>query len=202
MDDSSAQTGNSQPPWEPPLAGSETQHLAASLTRLRTTFRWKADGLDTADLSRSVGSSTLTLGGLLKHLACVEDEKFGISLSGAGYGPPWAGMPDYPGPPGAYTFDIDGWAAEDLYRLWDEAVRRSEERLRTALAADGPGQRIAMGADEGLEVSLRRLLFDLLEEYGRHTGHADLIRESIDGRVGEDPPEDWHAVSGSSPVGR
>jgi hypothetical protein len=40
-------------------------------------------------------------------------------------------------------------------------------------------------------VSLRRLLFDFLEEYGRHTGHADLIREAVDGRTGEDPPADW-----------
>ena len=44
--------------------------------------------------------------------------------------------------------------------------------------------------------SLRRLLFDLLEEYGRHTGHADLLREAVDGRTGEDPPPGWRPVSG------
>ena len=46
-----------------------------------------------------------------------------------------------------------------------------------------------------MTVSLRRVLFDLLEEYARHTGHADLLREAVDGRVGEDPPEDWRPVS-------
>lgn len=44
-------------------------------------------------------------------------------------------------------------------------------------------------------VRLRRILFDMLEEYGRHVDHADLLREAIDGRVGEDPPGDWHSVS-------
>ena len=48
-----------------------------------------------------------------------------------------------------------------------------------------------MKTPDGQSASLRRLLFDLLEEYGRHTGHADLLREAIDGRVGEDPPASW-----------
>lgn len=190
-----------QTPWEPPLSGSEVQHLLGSLNRLRTTFRWKTDGLDLEGLSRTVGASTLTLGSLLKHLACVEDEKFGMALSGADYGPPWAGMADFDGEPAAYVFATDGLAAEDLYRLWDDAVRRSDERLHAALVEDGLGQRVALGTDGGLVVSLRRLLFDLLEEYGRHAGHADLIREAVDGRVGEDPPDGWRAGSGTSPVG-
>ena len=189
------------PPWEPPMSGTEVEHLRGSLTRLRTTFRWKADGLDLDGLAHTVGTSELTLGKLLKHLACVEDEKFGQALSGAGYGPPWAGMPEFGGPPHEYVFATDGLQPEELYRMWDDAVRRSEQRLDSALSDDGLGQRIALGSDDGLVVSLRRLLFDLLEEYGRHTGHADLLREAVDGRVGEDPPEGWHAESGSSPVG-
>ena len=52
-------------------------------------------------------------------------------------------------------------------------------------------QEIALGEQWGEPVSLRRILFDLLEEYARHTGHADLLREAIDGRVGEDPPGEW-----------
>lgn len=198
---SSAADGAPQTPWEPPLSGTEVEALRGSLTRVRTTFRWKADGLDLDGLSGTVGASTLTLGSLLKHLACVEDEKFGASLSGAGYGPPWAGMPEFGGPPSEYVFSTAGLEAADLYRVWDDAVRRSEERLSAALADADLGQRIAMGADDGYVVSLRRLLFDLLEEYGRHTGHADLIREAVDGLVGEDPPEGWVAESGSSPVG-
>lgn len=60
-------------PWEPPLAGDEVGHLVGALDRLRTTFRWKADDLDVAGLRNRIGASSLTLGGLLKHLAVVED---------------------------------------------------------------------------------------------------------------------------------
>lgn len=202
MDDApNTQAARYDAPWEPPTSGTEVEHLRGALNRLRTTFRWKADGLDLDGLSQTVGASELTLGSLLKHLACVEDEKFGPALSGAGYGPPWAGMVGYDGPPHAYVFDTEGLSAEELYRSWDDAVRRSEERLDAALADGDLGQRVALGADEGFEVSLRRLLFDLLEEYGRHTGHADLLREAVDGRVGEDPPEGWRAESGDAPVG-
>jgi hypothetical protein len=51
-------------------------------------------------------------------------------------------------------------------------------------------------AQHGTHASLRRLLFDLLEEYARHTGHADVLREAIDGRTGEHPPPGWRPVSG------
>ncbi len=190
-----------QTPWEPPLSGTEIEHLLGALNRLRTTFRWKADGLDRDGLSRTVGASVLTLGGLLKHLACVEDEKFGPHLSGVPYGAPWAGMREFDGHPQDYSFATDGIAPEDLYRMWDDAVRRSDERLRAALRDGGLERRVALGADAGLVVGLRRLLFDLVEEYGRHTGHADLIREAVDGRVGEDPPEGWRVQIGASPVG-
>ncbi|GAA2173051.1 DinB family protein [Agrococcus versicolor] len=188
-------------PWEPPLAGSEVEHVLASLDRLRTTFRWKADDLTLEALHARTGASALSFASLLKHLACVEDEKTGMALSGASYGPPWAGMAGYEGSPQEYAFDPGALSAAELYALWDDAVRRSHDRLATALADGGLDQRVAMGADDGLVVSLRRLLHDLIEEYGRHTGHADLLREAIDGRVGEDPPEGWHATSGSSPVG-
>jgi hypothetical protein len=55
-------------PWEPPLAGSEVAQVIGALERLRTTFRWKVDGLDAAGLQTRIGASELTLGGLLKHL--------------------------------------------------------------------------------------------------------------------------------------
>ena len=60
-------------PWEPPLAGTEAEHLTGALDRLRITFRWKADDLDAAGLQARIGASELTLGGLLKHLALCED---------------------------------------------------------------------------------------------------------------------------------
>ena len=74
---------------------------------------------------------------------------------------------------------------ETLYRLWSEAVGRSTRVLREVLLDRGPGATYLSG---GTESSVRRLLVDFIEEYGRHTGHADLIREAVDGRVGEDPP--------------
>ncbi len=73
----------SDTPWEPPIAGTEEAHVIGSLDRLRTTFRWKADGLDSAGLNTRIGASTLTLGALLKHLALVEDHCFSVRLSGA-----------------------------------------------------------------------------------------------------------------------
>src|SRR5215210_328705 len=80
---------DSDSPWEPPLAGTEAEHLIGALDRLRATFRWKADGLDAAGLQTRIGASSLTLGGLLKHLAAVEDYMFTTKLSGAPIGAPW-----------------------------------------------------------------------------------------------------------------
>ncbi|TMR97440.1 DUF664 domain-containing protein [Nonomuraea basaltis] len=69
--------------WEPPLAGTEAEHLVGTLDRLRTTFRWKTDDLDAGGLQARIGASSLTLGGLLKHLARAEEQMFSTKLSGA-----------------------------------------------------------------------------------------------------------------------
>ena len=181
-------------PWEPPAAGTEVEHLLGALDRLRTTFRWKADDLDAAGLQARVGASALTLGGLLKHLAVVEDFTFTGKLRGEPIGEPWEsgwrGGLDWP-----FTS-----AAEDpprqLYRLWEDAVERSRTRLTTALADGGLDQFVHVASDDGGHASLRRLLCDLIEEYGRHAGHADLLPEAVDGRVGGDPPDGWRPASG------
>jgi hypothetical protein len=183
---------NSDYPWEPPLAGTESEHLVGALDRLRTTFRWKADHLDAAGLQAHIGASALTLGGLLKHLAVVEDYIFTTKLSGEPIGAPW----DSTG-----WDDTDGWdftsaadnTPEQLYALWDGAVARSRTRLAAALADGGLDQLVHAASSDGRHASLRRLVCDLIEEYGRHTGHADLLREAVDGLVGEDPPAGWHA---------
>jgi len=70
-------------------------------------------------------------------------------------------------------------------------VARNDARIAAALAEGGLDLVAHVDDGNGHHASLRRLLFDMLEEYGRHTGHGDLLREAIDGRVGEDPPEDW-----------
>ena len=84
---------------------------------------------------------------------------------------------------------------EQLYALWDGAVERSRARLDAALADGGLDQLVHVSWPDGRHASLRRLLCDLIEEYGRHTGHADLLREAVDGRVGEDPPAGWRQRS-------
>ena len=185
----------SDPWWEPPRAGTEVEHLVGALERLRTTFRWKADGLDAGGLQARVGTSTLTLGGLLKHVGLIEDYYFATKLRGEPLGAPWD--------PSSSDED-DDWeftsAAEDspeqLYEIWDGAVERSRARLDSALSEGGLEQPTGVTFPDGIRASLRRLLFDLVEEYGRHTGHADLLREAVDGLVGEDPPEGWTATSG------
>jgi hypothetical protein len=179
------------PPWEPPLAGTEAEQLVGALDRLRTTFRWKAGHLDSAGLQARVGASTLTLGGLLKHLAATEDYTFTTKLRGEPIGAPW----DATGWDGSNDWEFTS-AADDtpaqLYALWDGALDRSRTRLAAALTDGGLEQPVHVAGPDGRHASLRRLLCDLIEEYGRHTGHADLLREAVDGVVGEDPPEDWH----------
>jgi hypothetical protein len=190
---------NSDYPWEPPLAGAETEQLLGALDRLRTTFRWKADDLDTAGLQTRIGASALTLGGLLKHLAAVEDFMFTTKLSGKPIGAPW----DSTGWNGDNDWEFASAAddtPEQLYAYWDGAVERSRARLGAALADGGLDQLIHASSSDGRHANLRRLVCDLIEEYGRHTGHADLLREAVDGLVGEDPPARWHARAGRSPV--
>jgi hypothetical protein len=186
-------------PWEPPLAGTEVEHLLGALDRLRTTFRWKAADLDAAGLQTRIGASTLTLGNLLEHLALVEDDISTRRLSGQRIGEPWesiwAGGEDW-----AWTSAADD-SPEQLYACWDDAVARSRARFGAALAEGGVDQPVHLTGPDGRHASLRRLLCDLIEEYGRHTGHADLLREAVDGLVGEDPPAGWRPRVGRLPVG-
>ena len=180
-------------PWEPPLAGTEAEHLVGALDRLRTTFRWKADDLDAAGLQTRIGASSLTLGGLLKHLALVEDYTFTTKLRGRaarravghrrlGRRAPTGSSPPPPTtPPSSSTRSgtaPSSGPAPGSTRRWPTAGSTS--------SSTSP-------APDGRHASLRRLVCDLVEEYGRHTGHADLLREAVDGVVGEDPPAGWHA---------
>ena len=177
-------------PWEPPLAGTEAEHLVGALDRLRWTFRWKAGGLDGAGLQTRVGSSALTLGGLLKHLALAEEYTFTTKMRGEPPGAPWSAG-DWDADPDWEFTSAANDTPEQLYALWDGAVEKSRARLGTALADGGLDQVVHVSDDDGHHASLRRLVCDLIEEYGRHTGHADLIREAVDGLVGEDPPSGW-----------
>lgn len=179
------------PPWEPPLSGPADLQLLGALDRLRWTFRWKVDGLDAVGLATTLGASPLTLGGLLKHLAAGEDHALHTKIRGVPMPPQWRHD--------AWEQDAD-WdfhsAAHDspshLYDLWDAAVARSRAHLADVVATpQGLDARAAISDALGEPVSVRRVVCDLIEEYGRHTGHADLIREAVDDRTGEDPPATW-----------
>lgn len=147
-----------------------------------------------AGLRTRIGASSLALGGLLKHLAAAEDFMFTTKPSGEPIGAPW----DATGWDGDWEFTFTlaaGDTPERLYALWDGAVERSRVRLDAALAEGGLDQLVHMSWPDGRPASLRRLVCDLIEEYGRHTGHADLLREAVDGLVGEDPPAGWQPKS-------
>jgi hypothetical protein len=77
---------------------------------------------------------------------------------------------------------------EQLLTLWQDTVMRSRAIVTEALADGGLDQLSRRFWPDGRAPSLTRILIDLIEEYARHVGHADLIRESVDGLVGEDPP--------------
>ena len=188
---------NTDPPWEPPVAGTEAEHLVGALNRLRATFRWKTDDLDAAGLQTRIGASSLTLGGLLKHLALQENYAFSTKLSGESLGAPWNAADWEADDDWEFTSAADDTPGQ-LYALWDGAVEASRVKLDAALADGGLDQLVHVSWPDGRHASLRRLLCDLIEEYGRHTGHADLLRESVDGLVGEDPPAGWHASTGVS----
>lgn len=169
-----------------PAAPDEIEALLGGLHRNRRTFAWKTSGLDAGGMRRTLGPSSLTLGGLVKHLALVEDHYFTHQLLGRDYPAVWAPMAD--------SEDWEWTSAandspDELRALWLEAVARSDAAVAEALAEGGLDRRMEI-SDWSEPPTLRRLLVDLIEEYARHTGHADLIRESIDGLVGEDAPQD------------
>ena len=169
-------------PWEPPIAGSETEHLVGALDRLRTTFRWKADGLDAAGLRARIGVSALTLGGLLKHMALVEDNWFSIVLMGNEDAEYWRGI-DWEGDPDWEFRTAADDSPEELFRLFDDAVAASDRILDEV--GDDPDRRSARSSRHSEDTfDLRWILVHMIEEYARHNGHADLIRESIDGSTG------------------
>jgi uncharacterized damage-inducible protein DinB len=180
---------DSEIPREPPLAGDETATLLGSLERQRRTFAWKCGGLDEAGMRATVGASTITLSGLLKHLALVEADYFVHRLHGRDPGLPWNSV-DWDSDPDWEWRTANEDSADYLTSLWQEAVVRSRSAVAEVLAEGGLDQLVeGFAGERDGSPSLRRVLVDLIEEYARHTGHADLIRESVDGLVGEDPPE-------------
>ena len=171
----------------PPLAGDEVTTVRAYLDYHRDTLRWKVDGLTQEQLAQRLEPSTMTLGGMMKHLALVESNWFEVVLDGA----------ETMMPP----FDVIDWDAdrdwdwdsavhdtpEQIRALFDEAVARSDRVIDEALAKSTGLDTLAVRPSRrsGNPYSLRWILLHMVEEYARHNGHADLIRQSIDGQTGE-----------------
>jgi uncharacterized damage-inducible protein DinB len=169
---------------EPPLAADELGTLLGFLDFQRATLAWKCSGLDAAGLQATVGASTMTLGGMLKHLALVEDGWFSRSLHGLEQEAPWNTV-DWKADPDWDWHSAAEDTPEQLMALWQAAVARSRSLLREALANGGLDQLARRTWPDGRAPSLRWILCHMIEEYARHNGHADLIRESVDGLVGE-----------------
>lgn len=169
------------PRTDPPFAADEVTMLRGFLDYYRATVRRQAEGLSQEQLGTPLAPSTMTLGGLLKHLAVVEESWFDETLAGAELGEPWASV----------DWDADrDWewhtAAQDdpayLFSLYDRAIAAGDRRIDEALTGDGLDTRSVRGSHRtGEQFTLRWILVHLIEEYARHAGHADLIRESIDG---------------------
>src|SRR5580693_6180917 len=145
---------------EPPAAGTEAETLIGSLERQRRTLAWKCGGLDAAGLRATVGVSSVTLGGLLKHLALVEDEYFSRRLLGRDFGPPWDTV-DWDADPDWEWHSAAGDTPEQLLTLWREAVTRSRSAVSEALARGGVDQLARFTTSDGRSPSLRRILVDL-----------------------------------------
>ena len=173
---------------EPPLAGDEAATLLGSLERQRATLAWKCGGLEADAMRKRLPPSEVTLGGLLKHLALVEDHTFFGKFLGEWPRPPW-NEADWESDPDWEWHSAAQDTPEELFSLWRAAVERSRRVVANALEDGGLGSLGHVKSPQGESPSLRRLLIDLIEEYARHVGHADLIRESIDGLTGEDPPD-------------
>jgi len=171
---------------EPPHEAGEAETLLGFLDYQRATLEWRCRGLDDDQLRTSLAPTEMTLAGLLKHLAVVEDDWFTRVVGDGPMPEPWRSVD--------WEADWDWeWhsaahdSGEDLRALWAAAVERSRAVVASILSEGGEDplaqSRAASGGQDS--VCLRWVITHMIEEYARHNGHADLLRESIDGETGE-----------------
>jgi uncharacterized damage-inducible protein DinB len=160
---------------DPPYEAGERAMLDAWLDFHRATLAMKCDGLSDAQLrERAVPPSTLSLLGLVRHLADVERNWFRRGLAGED-APPLFWSDDDP------DGDFDNVGTADVaegFAAWRSECERAKQAAAAAPSLEATGLR------RGEPVSLRWILVHMIEEYARHNGHADLLRERIDGTVG------------------
>jgi len=162
-----------------PRLGDEKTTLKEFLRFQRLTLEIKCQGLDAEQLARrSVEPSTMSLLGLVRHMADVERSWFRRRMSGRQVRLRYSTPDDLDG-------DFDGAVADDAvvadaWKAWREEVAFAEEYVDRATDLG------VTGVDgDGEAISLREVLVHMVEEYARHNGHADLLRERIDGRIGQ-----------------
>ena len=165
----------------PPAAADEPTTLLAFLDYFRETLRRQTDGLGAQQLATRLPPSTLTLGALLKHLAHVERYWATYVFAGEAMTEPWASA-DWDADPDWEMTSAAHDSPDDLRSLYDAELAAADVVYRRAVDEVGLD---ALAARKRYErnFSLRWILVHLVEEYARHCGHADLIRESIDGAV-------------------
>ncbi len=170
----------SDPRPDPPGVGDERTLLLGFLTWMRATLELKCAGLTAEQLARrSVPPSTMSLLGLVRHLADVERGWFRRYMAGQDARPRFSSRTDPDG-------DFDGAVADDAVVEEAWAAWREEVAFADRFVAEAPDLEVlGARADPDNPRSLRWVLIHMIEEYGRHLGHVDLLRERIDGRVGE-----------------
>jgi uncharacterized damage-inducible protein DinB len=166
---------------DPDTKGDELTLLSQFLDYHRATLVWKVSGLDRQQLGTRLEPSALTLAGLVKHMALVEDSWFGQVLLGRDEGEPWASVDWDDDPDWEFRTAVDD-DPDALLALYTDACERS----RAAVAEVGDLDRLAAKRSRsGEQFNLRWIMLHMIEETARHNGHADLLRETIDGATGE-----------------
>ena len=168
-----------------PSLGDERVTLVESLRSQRLTLEMKCVGLDAEQLARrSVEPSTMSLLGLVRHLAETERATFRVLMAGQDVPPLYTSDTDRDG-------DFDGAVADPqvVAEAWE--TWRAEVAFATSFVAEAPNLDVTADDSQnkhgsgGGATSLREMLLGTIEEYARHMGHADLLRERIDGRIGQ-----------------
>ena len=163
---------------EPSYRKDERAMLEAWLEYHRATLEWKCDGLSTEQLrEQSVPPSPLSLLGLVRHMAEVERNWFRRVLADEDAGYIYISEADWDA-----DFNRVGMAnAEEDFAAWRSECAHARDNAAAVDSLDAVGTR----QREGEDVSLRWIYVHMIEEYARHNGHADLLRERIDGAVGD-----------------
>ena len=160
----------------PPLRAGERETLRAFLDFHRATLAMKCEGLTDDELRRPASPpSTLTLLGLLRHLAEVERTWFRRVIAAEDVPLIWSETGDFQA-----AYDPTGSTGPEAFEVWRREVEHSRRIEREAESLDVTGHQARWGED----VSLRLVMLHMMHEYARHNGHADFLREAVDGSVG------------------